>query len=159
MELLPESTRLLYAQLLSECLHGAAPSGRGLSFVSKRIKGGTHWYLQLTVGSRKSQHYLGPDTDEIRSVIGKEWPEMGVREMGVREQLVLFGINLHPRAYSIVGFLWSRRLLLKKSSAWHRVLFDLPRISMGGSTPGRVTGRWIRCACRYGARSDDQDRS
>ncbi len=90
MELLPESTRLLYAQLLSECLHGAAPSGRGLSFVSKRIKGGTHWYLQLTVGSRKSQHYLGPDTDEIRTVIGKEkalW-ERAKPDLAARERLV-----------------------------------------------------------------------
>ena len=63
MEALPESTRLLYSQLLSQCLHGAAPSGRGLSFVSKQIKGAKHWYLQLTVGSRKTQHYLGPETD------------------------------------------------------------------------------------------------
>ncbi len=90
MDLLPESTRLLYAQLLSECLHGAAPSGRGLSFVNKRIRGGTHWYLQLTVGSRKSQHYLGPDTDEIRTVIAKEkalW-EKAKPDLAVRERLV-----------------------------------------------------------------------
>jgi hypothetical protein len=72
MEYLPESTRLLYTQLLSQCLHGAAPSGRGLSFVSKRIKGGKHWYLQLNVGSRKTQHYLGPDTVEVRKLIEQE---------------------------------------------------------------------------------------
>jgi hypothetical protein len=72
MEYLPESTHLLYTQLLSQCLHGAAPSGRGLSFVSKRIKGGKHWYLQLSIGSRKTQHYLGPDTAEIRGLIEKE---------------------------------------------------------------------------------------
>jgi len=72
MEYLSESSRLLYTQLLSQCLHGAAPSGHGLSFVSKQIKGGKHWYLQLTVGSRKTQHYLGPDTDEVRALIEKE---------------------------------------------------------------------------------------
>lgn len=87
MEYLPESTRLLYAQLLSQCLHGAAPSGRGLSFVAKRIKGGKHWYLQLSVGSRKTQHYLGPDTDAVRTLIDKEkslWvsaaPDLHARE-------------------------------------------------------------------------------
>lgn len=72
MDDLPESTRLLYTQLLSQCLHGAAPSGRGLSFVAKRIRGGKHWYLQVTVGSRKTQHYLGPDTDDIRKLIEDE---------------------------------------------------------------------------------------
>ncbi len=90
MEYLPESTRLLYTQLLSQCLHGAAPSGRGLSFVSKRIKGGKHWYLQLTVGSRKTQHYLGPDTDEVRALIEKErslWAA-AVPDLRARENLV-----------------------------------------------------------------------
>jgi hypothetical protein len=90
MDYLPESTRLLYAQLLSQCLHGAAPSGRGLSFVAKRIKGGKHWYLQLTVGSRKTQHYLGPDTDEVRQLIEKEtalW-ESVASDLAAREQLV-----------------------------------------------------------------------
>src|SRR3970282_1909300 len=83
----PEPTRLLYAQLLSQCLHGAAPSGRGLSFVAKRIKGGKHWYLQLSIGSRKTQHYLGPDTDAVRALIEKEkslWataaPDLRARE-------------------------------------------------------------------------------
>ena len=72
MDYLPESTRLLYTQLLSQCLHAAAPSGRGLSFVQKTIKGSIHWYLQLTVGSRKTQHYLGPDSSELRELIEKE---------------------------------------------------------------------------------------
>ncbi len=90
MEYLSESTRLLYTQLLSQCLHGAAPSGRGLSFASKRIKGGKHWYLQLSVGSRKTQHYLGPDTDEVRALIEKErslW-ESAAPDLKARENLV-----------------------------------------------------------------------
>lgn len=90
MEYLPESTRLLYAQLLSQCLHGAAPSGRGLSFAAKRIKGGKHWYLQLSVGSRKTQHYLGPDTDEVRALIEREkslWAS-AAPDLRARENLV-----------------------------------------------------------------------
>jgi len=90
MDYLPESTRLLYTQLLSQCLHSAAPSGRGLSFVAKRIKGGKHWYLQLTVGSGKTQHYLGPDSDKVRALIDKEisfW-QSAAADLTVREQLV-----------------------------------------------------------------------
>lgn len=90
MEYLPESTRLLYTQLLTQCLHGAAPSGRGLSFVSKQIRGGKHWYLQLTVGSRKTQHYLGPDSEDLRALITKEkslW-ESAAPDFAARENLV-----------------------------------------------------------------------
>ncbi len=72
MEYLPESTRLLYAQLLTECAQNATPGRRGLSFVSKRIRGGRHWYLQITVGSAKTQHYLGSDSEELRQTIDRE---------------------------------------------------------------------------------------
>lgn len=90
MEYQPESTRLVYSELLSQCLHGVAPSGRGLSFAAKRIKGGKHWYLQLTVGSRKTQHYIGPDTAEVRALIEKEkslWVN-AVPDLRARENLV-----------------------------------------------------------------------
>lgn len=72
MDYLSESTRLLYSQLLSQCLHAAVPDGRGISFVKKTIKESTHWYLQLTVGSSKKQHYLGPDSSELRATLEKE---------------------------------------------------------------------------------------
>jgi len=72
MEPLSESTRLLYVQLLTQCLGGSAPSGRGLSFVTKQIKGAKHWYLQVTIGDRKTQHYLGPDNEGLRSLVDSE---------------------------------------------------------------------------------------
>lgn len=90
MDLLPESTRLLYTQLLAQGVQGAAPSGRGLSFVAKRIKGAKHWYLQVTVGSRKTQHYLGPDTDEVRTLIEREralW-DSAAPDLKAREDIV-----------------------------------------------------------------------
>lgn len=80
----------LYAELLQACLRGAAPSGRGLSFVSKVIDGNKHWYLQLTVGSRKTQHYLGPDREETLAIIKKEkelW-ENAAPELEERRRLV-----------------------------------------------------------------------
>lgn len=90
MEYQPESTRLLYTQLLSQCLRSYAPSGRGLSFVRKQIKGGSHWYLQLTVGSHKSQHYLGPDSEDLQRIMDKEkslW-EKATDDLSERRRLV-----------------------------------------------------------------------
>lgn len=90
MDHLPESTRLLYAQLLSQSLHASAPNGRGLSFVKKTIKGAIHWYLQLTVGSQKTQHYIGPESDAIQQLIANEkrlW-ENAKPDRKAREQLV-----------------------------------------------------------------------
>ncbi len=95
MDYLSESTRLLYSQLLSQCLHASAPSGRGLSFVQKTIKGSIHWYLQLTVGSRKTQHYVGPDSDTIQELINNEkqlW-ERSKPDRQERERLVAMLIN------------------------------------------------------------------
>lgn len=90
MDYLSESTQLLYSQLLSQCLHGATPNGRGLSFVKKNIKDSIHWYLQLTIGSRKTQHYLGPDSENIHTLIKNEkklW-EKAKPDRNEREKLV-----------------------------------------------------------------------
>ena len=90
MDYLLETTRLLYSQLLSQCLHASAPSGRGLSFVKKKIKDTTQWYLQLTVGSKKTQHYIGPDTQEVQDLIANEkklW-DKAKPDHEAREQLV-----------------------------------------------------------------------
>lgn len=90
MDYLAESTRLLYTQLLSQGMQSAAPSGHGLSFVAKRIKGAKHWYLQVTVGSRKTQHYVGPDTGEVRALIDREktlW-ETAAPDLKAREDMV-----------------------------------------------------------------------
>ncbi len=90
MDYLPETTRLLYSQLLHQCLQGTTPNGRGLSFVKKNIKHTLHWYLQLTIGSHKSQHYLGPDSEHIRHLIEQEkqlW-EKAAPDRKTREKLV-----------------------------------------------------------------------
>lgn len=90
MDYLLESTRLLYSQLLGQCLHASAPDGKGLSFVHKTIRGAKHWYLQLTVGSRKTQHYIGPDSEAIQHLIQREkqlWKNAST-DRRTREQLV-----------------------------------------------------------------------
>ncbi|HEX7185704.1 MAG TPA: GSU2403 family nucleotidyltransferase fold protein [Thermoanaerobaculia bacterium] len=66
---LPESVQTLYAELLEQTIHAEAeaasadlPHG---SFVAKRIKGGTYWYLQRTEGDRKHQQYLGRESPTL----------------------------------------------------------------------------------------------
>ena len=68
----PETNRLLYSQLLAECGRGGASPGRGLSFVFKTLRGQKHWYLQLVIGPAKTQHYLGPASEELRARMAKE---------------------------------------------------------------------------------------
>ena len=90
VETLPSSVAVQYLDLLNACRHSPAPSGRGLSFVSKTSAGKTYWYLQLTVGSRKTQHYIGPDSEDVRAKIESErgrWVE-AAPELAVRERLV-----------------------------------------------------------------------
>ncbi len=102
MDYLSESTRLLYSQLLSQCLQATVPSGRGLSFVQKTIKNAVHWYLQLTVGSNKTQHYLGPDKPELRALIKNEralWDKTKPDRQD-REQLVAMLVSGNAQTVS-----------------------------------------------------------
>jgi hypothetical protein len=70
IERLLESTNLLYSELLQQCEH--APSGHGISFVTKKIKGKTYWYIQNMIGAQKTQYYLGADSPELREKIADE---------------------------------------------------------------------------------------
>jgi len=93
--------QLLYADLLQSCLRSAAPDGRGLSFVKKDIGGNIHWYLQLTVGSRKTQHYLGPDSKELQGKMAREkslWKEAAP---DVRERQKLVSALVAGGAYTV----------------------------------------------------------
>lgn len=66
---LPESVQTLYAELLEQTIHAEAEvAAAGLphgSFVVKRIKGGTYWYLQRAEGDRKHQQYLGRESPTL----------------------------------------------------------------------------------------------
>lgn len=109
MNHLSSTCQRLYAELLQASLRGAAPSGRGLSFVSKHIGGRKHWYVQLTVGSRKTQHYLGPDREDTRTLIAEEkrlWAE-ATPELAERRRLV----SLVTRAGAITPTVPEARVL------------------------------------------------
>jgi len=59
------TTQLFYSQLLEQCKI-AAPSGHGVSFVQKKVKGRVYWYLQSRLGNRQTQHYVGATSPEIQ---------------------------------------------------------------------------------------------
>ncbi len=86
IEQLSETTNLLYSELLQQCWR-AAPTGHGISFVTKKLKGKIYWYIQNTIGAQKTQYYLGVDSPELQEKIEAEkrlWidakPEMKKRQ-------------------------------------------------------------------------------
>ena len=66
---LPESVSTLYAELFDQAIRAEAELPLGVprhgSFVSKLVKGRRYWYLQRVDGPRKTQHYLGPESDQL----------------------------------------------------------------------------------------------
>ena len=71
MQRLPQTTQLLYVELLQQCAV-ALPNQRGISFVPKTVNGHRYWYLELVVGSTKRQFSLGRDTEALRTQIDKQ---------------------------------------------------------------------------------------
>lgn len=71
LDRLPASVLALYAELLElEQIGAAQVAAESVvpgTFVSKRIKGGTYWYLQRSEGPKVRQHYLGRDSAALRA--------------------------------------------------------------------------------------------
>ncbi len=72
---LPETVQTLYAELLEQSIHAdAAAAAIGVpagSFVRKKVKSHTYWYLQRMEGDRKRQHYIGVESEALLSWIEK----------------------------------------------------------------------------------------
>lgn len=67
---LPDTVHTLYAELLDRAVAAEAETvAQGLpppgSFVSKRVKSNTYWYLQRSVAGRREQRYLGPESPAL----------------------------------------------------------------------------------------------
>lgn len=71
MQRLPQSTQLLYIELLQQCAV-ALPNQRGISFVRKTVSGHRYWYMELVVGSTKRQFSLGRDSDVLCKQIDRQ---------------------------------------------------------------------------------------
>jgi hypothetical protein len=68
VERIPETTHLLYSELLDALLRGAY-SKRGISFQKRTVSGNEYWYLEYTIGSDRTAYYLGPNNEDLRTRI------------------------------------------------------------------------------------------
>ena len=86
---LPDTLTLQYSELMQQCVQ-PAPDGANISFKSKQVAGKRYWYLYISLGSRRSEHYLGEETSELLDKIDEEralW-ESSADDRKVRARLV-----------------------------------------------------------------------
>ncbi|HED16465.1 MAG TPA: hypothetical protein ENI64_06625 [Gammaproteobacteria bacterium] len=89
MRKLPDNVALQYSELMQQCIH-PAPDGANLSFKSKTIGGKRYWYLYISLGKRRTEHYLGEESTELLDTIEDEkalW-ESSEDDRSVRARLV-----------------------------------------------------------------------
>lgn len=67
-ESIPPAVQTTYLDLLAAVMTAPLP-GRGISYVKRPSRGREYWYLQYVIGERRLSYYLGPDTDELRSLV------------------------------------------------------------------------------------------
>lgn len=87
--LLPDNVAIQYSELMQQSVR-PAPDGANLSFKSKTINERKYWYLYISLGKRRSEHYLGQDSEEVRARIENEkalW-ESSEDDRDVRTRLV-----------------------------------------------------------------------
>ena len=70
-ERLPNSVLVQYSELLQNCVRPCS-DGSNLSFKSKNIRGKRYWYLYISLGSTRREHYLGEETTELLDRIDDE---------------------------------------------------------------------------------------
>ena len=61
---IPDNLLLQYSELMQNCIH-PVPDGSNISFKSKRISERKYWYLYISLGSSRREHYLGEDSTEL----------------------------------------------------------------------------------------------
>lgn len=91
---LPESLLVQYSELLQNCVHPIS-DGSNLSFKYKDINAKRYWYLYISIGSTRREHYLGDETTELLDRIDNEkalWEsEADDRELRTRLVNMLIG--------------------------------------------------------------------
>ncbi len=68
---LPNSLLVQYSELMQQCVRPIS-DGSNLSFKYKEINGKRYWYLYISVGSTRREHYLGEETTELLDQIDDE---------------------------------------------------------------------------------------
>ncbi len=88
-EKLPNSVLVQYSELMQNCIQPIS-DGSNLSFKYKDINGKRYWYLYISLGNLRREHYLGEETPELLDRIGDEkglW-ESGSGDRELRTRLV-----------------------------------------------------------------------
>ncbi len=86
---LPLSISTQHLELLQQCVD-PTPDGSNLSFKHKKIGAKTFWYLYVSIGNRRSEHYLGEETQALLEKINSQKGLWGTRseDRALRSQLV-----------------------------------------------------------------------
>lgn len=71
IEHLPGSVTAQYSELMQNCIHPLS-DGSNISFKSKTVNGKRYWYLYISLGSSRREHYLGEETTELLDRIADE---------------------------------------------------------------------------------------
>ena len=68
---LPDNLTVQYSELLQNCVHPIS-DGSNISFKYKAINGKKYWYLYISLGTSRREHYLGEESTEILDQIDRE---------------------------------------------------------------------------------------
>jgi len=88
-ERLPNSLLVQYSELMQNCVQPVS-DGSNLSFKSKKINGKRYWYLYISIGKTRREHYLGEETTQLLDRIDDEkalW-ESETDDRELRQRLV-----------------------------------------------------------------------
>ena len=89
IEYLPNSLSVQYSELMQNCVHPIS-DGSNLSFKQKNINDKRYWYLYISIGNTRREHYLGGETQELLDRIDDEkalW-ESNTDDRELRQRLV-----------------------------------------------------------------------
>ena len=151
VELLPETTRLLYAELLEQSIHASAeaaaeplPPG---SIVEKKIRGRSYWYVQTSAGRYKKQHYLGADSPALRTWIKQTRETKSERAVDASSRSRLAGMLASGGAATVSPALLRVFELLDEARVFHwgGVLIGTHAFGTYGNMLG---ARWTGAALR-----------
>lgn len=68
---LPDNLTVQYSELVQSCIHPVS-DGSNISFKSKLINGKKYWYLYISIGSSRREHYLGEESTVLLDRIDDE---------------------------------------------------------------------------------------
>ncbi len=99
LQRLSNSLSVQYSELMQNCVQPIS-DGSNLSFKSKKINNKRYWYLYISIGTTRREHYLGEETTELLDRIDEEraaW-ESDTDDRELRSQLVnmLIGGGMAP---------------------------------------------------------------